>query len=179
MDLVQTDFEGLYIIKSNCFKDLRGSFIKLYNNKEFSKHGLNFQINEYYFSTSKKNVIRGMHFQLPPFSHSKMINVLTGSIIDVVVDLRKSSKTFMKFFKVKIDNPNVSLFIPKGFAHGFKSLEDNTTVQYFVSSIYKPEYDTGIKYNSFGYDWDHIENPIISERDKNFVDLDSFKEFFE
>ena len=178
MNLVKTDFEGLYIIQSNCFKDLRGSFNKLYNAKEFSELGLNFQIKEYYYSTSKKNVIRGMHFQLPPFSHSKMINVLTGSIIDVVLDLRKSSKTFKKFFKIKIDNPNTSLFIPKGFAHGFKSLEDNTTVQYFVSSIYKPEYDTGIKYNSFGYDWGHVENQIISERDLNFPDLKRFKSIF-
>lgn len=178
MNLVKTDFEGLYVIQNKCFRDLRGNFCKLFNETEFVENGFNFQIKEYYFSTSMKNVIRGMHFQLPPFSHSKMVNVLTGSIIDVVVDLRKNSNTFKQFFKIKIDNPNTCLFIPSGFAHGFKSLEDNTTVQYFVSSGYSPEHDSGIKFNSFGYDWDKIENPIISERDQNFVDLQNFKDFF-
>ena len=178
MNKISTGFDGLFIIENKFFNDSRGSFVKLFNCEIFSEKKLNFEIREYYYTISKKNVIRGMHFQKPPYDHDKLVHVSNGSIIDVVVDLRQSSKTFGKYFEILIDSPDKSLFIPKGFSHGFKALENNTLIQYFVSSEYNKIMDTGIHYNSFGYDW-NIKNPIISERDLSFDTFIDIKHLFE
>jgi dTDP-4-dehydrorhamnose 3,5-epimerase len=172
-----TNFEELLILETEEITDIRGSFLKIFNQENFLKNNIKFKIKEYYHSISRKNVIRGMHFQLPPYSHDKLIHVLNGSIVDVVVDLRKSSKTFKKIFEIQINKPGVCLFIPEGFAHGFKSLENNTVVQYFVSSGYNPEMDTGINYDSLDYNW-NIKNPIVSKRDSSFISLDKLNTFF-
>ena len=93
----------------------------------------------------------------------------------MVLDLRSNSKTYKQYFSIELSESNgYSLYIPRGLAHGFKSLADNTIVTYFVSTVYNPEYDSGIRWNSFGMDW-QIENPIISERDKSFIGLDEFE----
>ena len=110
--------------------------------------------------------------------HSKIISVLNGNILDVVLDLRKKSKTFGKYFHINLSEySDLSIFIPVGFAHGFLSLENNTQVIYFVDSDYNPELDTGIRYNSFGYDW-KIKDPILSERDMNFNEFNNQLNYF-
>jgi dTDP-4-dehydrorhamnose 3,5-epimerase len=117
-----------------------------------------------------------MHFQLPPFDHEKLVFVPKGSIIDVVVDLRKNSSTYKKYISVELSDKNKkSIFIPKGLAHGFKSLEDNTITVYNVASEYKPKADAGIYYSSFGFEWE-VEEPTISKRDAEFIGLNSFCE---
>lgn len=176
MNIEQTALEGVYIITNFVAQDERGTFVKTFNKTNFASTGLNFEISESYFSISKKNVIRGMHFQLPPSDHEKLVYVLCGSIIDVVVDLRKKSLTYKQFISVELSATNrKSIFIPKGLAHGFKSIEDNTITVYNVGTEYDSTSDQGIKFDSFGFDWQTNE-VIMSSRDKEFMTLDRFCE---
>ena len=176
MKIERTFLEGVFIINNfNAFDD-RGSFVKTYNKSSFKQLNLNFEIKESYFSVSKKNVIRGMHFQLPPHEHEKLVFVPKGSILDVIIDLRKNSPTYKKYISVELSEENKrSIYIPKGLAHGFKSMDDNTITVYNVTSEYNSNADNGILYNSFGFDW-QVKNPIISQRDIGFFGLNNFCE---
>ena len=119
-----------------------------------------------------------MHFQTPPYDHVKVVYVCKGKILDVVVDIRKNSNTYDKYFSIELnENNGTYLYIPKGLAHGFKSLEDDSIVNYMQTSCYNNEHDCGISYNSFGFDWG-ITAPIISERDKHFPNLANFNSPF-
>ena len=174
MKIERTILEGVFIINNFNASDDRGLFVKTFNKNLFLEFNLNFEIKESYFSTSKKNVVRGMHFQLPPFDHEKLVFVPKGSVIDVVLDLRKNSSTYKKYISVELSGENKkSIFIPKGLAHGFKSLADDTITVYNVASEYNPGADAGIHYNSFSFDW-KVQEPIISERDTEFIGLSSF-----
>lgn len=174
MEIIETKLEGVYIIKNNIFKDDRGLFIKTFNKEIFEKFGFCTKFEESYFSVSNKNVIRGMHFQLPPYEHEKLVYVAKGKVKDIIVDLRKNSKTRGQFIEIELSEENgYSVYIPKGLAHGFKSLEDGTIMVYNVATGYNRECDCGVSYDSFGYNWE-IENPIISERDKNFESVEDF-----
>jgi dTDP-4-dehydrorhamnose 3,5-epimerase/CDP-3, 6-dideoxy-D-glycero-D-glycero-4-hexulose-5-epimerase len=154
MKKIETEFAGLYIIEETVFEDLRGLFLKTFNQSIFENIGLETSYKERYYSKSYKNVIRGMHFQLPPYDHVKIVNVLQGCILDVVVDIRKSSATYKRYFSVELnDSDGRFLYIPKGFAHGFKALTDNTIVEYNQTTEYNKECDSGIRWNSFGFDW--------------------------
>jgi dTDP-4-dehydrorhamnose 3,5-epimerase len=176
MNIEQTALEGVYIINNFVAKDDRGTFVKTFNKQSFENDGLHFEIRESYFSISHKNVIRGMHFQLPPSDHEKLVYVPVGSIVDVVVDLRKESPTYKKHISVELSAANrKSIFIPKGLAHGFKSLEDNTITVYNVGTEYDATCDQGILFDSFGFDW-QSEQVIMSSRDKEFMSLNSFCE---
>jgi dTDP-4-dehydrorhamnose 3,5-epimerase/CDP-3, 6-dideoxy-D-glycero-D-glycero-4-hexulose-5-epimerase len=173
-----TEFSGLYIIEGTVFKDLRGLFLKTFNQSMFENLGLETLYKERYYSKSHKNVIRGMHFQLPPYDHVKIVNVLQGSILDVAVDLRKTSKAYQKCFSVELnDSDGRFLYIPKGFAHGFKALTDNTIVEYNQTTEYSKESDSGIRWDSFGFDW-QISDPVISGRDSQFPLLNDFSSPF-
>jgi dTDP-4-dehydrorhamnose 3,5-epimerase len=117
-----------------------------------------------------------MHFQLPPSDHEKLVYVPLGSIVDVVVDLRKKSQTYKQFIAIELSAANrKSIFIPKGLAHGFKSMEDNTITVYNVGTEYDAAADQGILFDSFGFDW-QLEQVIMSARDKEFMTLDRFCE---
>lgn len=176
MKIEKTELEGVIIINNFSAEDERGVFFKTFNKDDFLREGFEFEIRESYLSKSKKNVIRGMHFQLPPHDHVKLVYVAKGSIIDVVVDLRRKSNTYMKYISVQLSEENKkSILIPKGFAHGFKSLEDETITVYSVGTEYNSVSDSGIKYNSFGFDW-KLASPIISERDMKFLSLEDFNE---
>jgi dTDP-4-dehydrorhamnose 3,5-epimerase/CDP-3, 6-dideoxy-D-glycero-D-glycero-4-hexulose-5-epimerase len=179
MKIIDTGFEGLYLLEGNVFEDLRGLFLKTFNQSVFSDLGLETNYKERYYSKSHKNVIRGMHFQIPPFDHIKIVNVLQGSILDVVVDLRKKSPTYKTYFSIELnDNNGRFLYIPKGFAHGFKALTDNAIVEYNQTTEYSKECDCGIRWDSFGFDW-QVSNPVISERDSNFQSLNDYSSPFE
>src|SRR5690606_31062155 len=129
-------------------------------------------------SISKKNVIRGMHFQTPPHEHSKIVFCPKGAIIDVIIDLRKNAATYGQFAVQELSETNhKAYYIPVGFAHGFKALTDDAITYYLVSSEYSKAHDTGIRYDSFGFDWE-ITNPIIAERDLSFVGLSDFESPF-
>ncbi len=178
LNLINTNIPGLKILETRVFEDSRGKFIKTLNDDFFKEQGLDIQIKENYYSISHKDVLRGMHFQTPPHDHLKLVYVPYGKIVDVVLDIRKNSPTYGKSFEIELSSENAKvLIIPKGLAHGFKSLEDNTNVTYMQTSGYAPDCDTGIKYDSFGYNWNLID-PKTSERDLNFVNFDTFKSPF-
>lgn len=176
-----TGLEGAFVIKPKIFSDERGGFVKQFNADLFKALQAGFDIQEAYFSSSKKGVLRGMHFQTPPHEHAKIVYVSSGRALDVIIDLRARSRTFKRFFSTELSASNSQiLYIPKGFAHGFLSLEDDTRMHYMQTSVYEPKSDGGILYSSFGFDWDKealkygISSFIISARDKGFESLDEF-----
>ena len=168
MEIIKTSIEGLLIIKPDVFKDERGYFFESYNKERFAKEELvmNFvQDNE---SKSSKGVLRGLHFQKPPYAQGKLVRVVKGSVMDVAVDLRKNSPTYGKWESRILNEDNKEMFwIPEGFAHGFLTLEDNTVFTYKCTNIYNKESECSILWNDpdINIDW-NIENPILSEKDK-------------
>lgn len=173
-----TPFEGLYILQTTNYIDNRGGFQKLFNEDFFLENKLECGFKEIYYSVNKKDVIRGMHFQTPPYDHVKMVHVSKGKILDVVVDIRKKSKTYGKCFSIELDDQQGKyLYIPKGFAHGFETLDDESIVNYAQTSCYNREHDCGIDAMSIEYDWE-IKHPIRSGRDLTFPVLDNFESPF-
>lgn len=171
-----TEIPGLIKITNFNQFDSRGLFVKSLNSQNLKE--LDFNLHESFFSVSRKDVLRGMHFQLPPFDQNKIIFVSSGKILDVILDLRLDSPTYGHHEVFEISNEaNYSLYIPLGLAHGFYSLEDNSIVNYLVSSPYSSDHDKGILYNSFGFNWNCV-NPIISKRDLSFPSFNEFKSVF-
>lgn len=178
MKKIETSISGLYILETVDFQDERGCFQKLYNYDFFEGNDLDTDFKEFYYSVSRKDVIRGMHFQLPPFDHTKLVYVSKGRIRDVVVDLRQKSATFGMFFSLEMDERAARyLYIPRGLAHGFLALEEGSIVNYAQTSCYAKDQDCGIAWDSFGFDWG-IQRPIVSGRDLTFEKLENFKSPF-
>lgn len=174
MEFNPLPLKGAYIISLPKFIDDRGVFVKTFNAEIFSKNGIEFELKESYFSFSKKDVIRGMHFQLPAHEHAKVVYCPQGAILDVIVDLRKESATYGQYFAHELSAENhLAYYIPEGFAHGFKALTDDAMTYYLVSSGYNQQSDTGILWDSFGFDW-QCTSPIISARDLSFQSLNEF-----
>ena len=166
MIIENTSIEDLILISPNVFKDKRGYFLESYNYKKLA--GIitaNFvQDNE---SLSQKDVLRGLHFQCPPFAQAKLIRVIKGSILDVAVDLRKKSPTYGKHFKHVLSEKNKQqLYVPEGFAHGFLCLENNTILNYKCSNYYNPDSEKSILWDDadLNIDWG-IEKPILAKKD--------------
>jgi dTDP-4-dehydrorhamnose 3,5-epimerase len=175
MNIENTFLDGVKVLTPIQSTDVRGSFVKTFNTESFKDLNINLEIAESYYSVSKYNTIRGMHFQIPPFDNTKIVYVSKGSIVDVVLDLRLNSPTYGEHIIKSLDSNNANMIlIPPGFAHGFLSNTDGTIVNYLQSSVYKYEYDHGIRYDSFGFDW-KVENPIISKRDLEFKLFINFK----
>lgn len=178
MVIEETFINGLKIIHLEKHMDTRGLFLKVFNSEVFQQYGLETEFKENYFSVSSKNVLRGMHFQAPPYDHTKLVYCSNGKVMDVVLDLRKSSPTFRKYLSIYLGaEESKLLYIPNGCAHGFLSLKDDSIVNYLQTSVYNKLYDKGVRFDSFGMDWG-IENAIVSNRDKSFVGLDSFNSPF-
>ncbi len=174
MKTFETGIEGCVVVEAFSLRDERGSFCKPYHRDDFLKNGIDFTITEQFYSVSAKNVLRGMHFQLPPKATAKLITCLEGKVFDVVVDLRKSSPTFMAVFSVELkEGDSKMLYIPEGLAHGFCSLEDNSTLLYLCSEVYSPEHDSGVKWDSVNINWP-VNDPLISERDQGLVRFENF-----
>ena len=175
MEVKKTDFTGVLLFSPKVIEDSRGSFMESYRSEWFS--GVKFiQDNE---AISKKGVVRGLHFQRPPFAQTKLIRVIEGEILDVIVDLRKSSETFGKVFSAKLSAQNkLQLLVPKGFAHGYATLSDTATVLYKVDQYYNKNYDTGIYPLSETLAIDWRVSPILSEKDQNLSDYSDFKSPF-
>lgn len=178
MKIVNTEFNDLYVMDYGSYHDDRGEFVKTIHAETFIENNLEYRFTESFFSVSKKDVIRGMHFQLPPADHVKLVYVVTGAIIDVVLDIRKESRTYGKFFSIELSSNNrKGIYIGKGFAHGFLSLEDNTTVEYHTSTSQDRNLERGIKYDSFGYNW-NVERPTVSKRDADFKSFGDLIDLF-
>lgn len=161
--------KDIKIVENFCAKDTRGYFTKIYNEDIYENMGIKMDLKEVFYSVSDKNVIRGMHYQEEPYGQDKFVHVLSGAAIDVIMDIRKNSSTYGRVIGIPLDgNDKKQIYIPKGFAHGFKALEDNTVLIYEVSCGYNREADKGIRWDSINFDW-AIDNPIISERDSAFI----------
>ncbi|MFY0600339.1 MAG: dTDP-4-dehydrorhamnose 3,5-epimerase [Cyclobacteriaceae bacterium] len=167
MKLIETPLKECYIIESNKFGDDRGFFLESFNKKRFLDHGIDFEVKQVNFAKSSKNVLRGLHFQKEPFDQSKLVGVINGSVLDVVVDFREKSPTYLQYFKYRIDKPNHYLLIPRGFAHGYYTFEDDTIFHYAVDNFYSAESEGGLRYNDpvLNIDWGLKEEPIVSEKD--------------
>lgn len=179
MKLVETKLKDLYILEPVVYGDHRGFFMESYNERTFAELGLAFNLVQDNHSLSTEvGVIRGLHFQYHPKAQTKIVRVLTGSIYDVVVDLRPNSATLGEWVGVHLTEENKrQLVVPKGFAHGFCTTSPNTQVFYKVDEYYSPEHDSGILWNDpdLGIDWP-TANPILSDKDKR---QPSFKEVAE
>lgn len=176
------DIEGAYIINSFCSIDNRGSFVKSFEKRIFKENGIEFECNESFISTSEKFVIRGMHFQTY-HPQIKLVGVLSGKVYDVIVDLRKESATFGQWRGYYLSSENrTSLLIPRGCAHGFISLSDNSVVSYQCDGAYDKNTDTGIIYNDseIGIEWpiNDLSHAILGMRDKGLMSFSYFKKNF-
>ncbi len=175
MKIISTKISGCYEIFPVIHKDRRGVFVKTFHYPTFKEFGLNTIFKEEYYSTSYKNVIRGLHFQLPPHDHIKLVYCISGIVKDVVVDLRLDSPTYGKHLSINLSSEIGNMvYIPKGMAHGFCSLSRTSTLVYKASTIYRPDKDTGIKWDSAGIAWPN-KDTIVSKRDKLFLTLEEFK----
>lgn len=174
----ETKLKGCFKIIPRRFSDHRGTSVKPFHMDEFIKLGLQYNFEEDLIVTSYKNVLRGMHFQNPPYAQGKLVYCIKGNIMDVVIDIRNGSSTYGKHevFSLTGSNNNI-IYIPEGFAHGYLSLDDDSIVMYKMLSVYKPEFESGIRWDSLGINWG-FENPIISERDMNFVPFEKFDSKF-
>lgn len=167
MKLRETGIEDLFVVETNVFPDDRGYFFESFNFQKLKDLGLEINVAQTNISKSCKGVVRGLHFQNPPHAQGKLVRVLNGSVIDVAVDLRKNSSSYGKHYSIELNDENkLALWIPVGFAHGFKTLEDDTLFCYDCTDVYNREAEGSIIWNDpdIGIDW-NIENPLVSEKD--------------
>lgn len=181
MEIVKTNIQDLLIIKPKVFSDDRGYFFEAYNNKVFSDNGLDLKFVQDNESKSQKGVLRGLHFQKPPFAQGKLVRVINGAVLDVAVDIRKNSPTYGKHYKIELTESNKTMYwVPPGFAHGFLTLEDNTIFSYKCTNLYNKESEGSILWNDpdLNIDWG-IKNPILSDKDKESQLFKDFESPFE
>lgn len=178
MEVIKTDIEGVVIIEPRVFKDARGYFFESFSQREFQEkvRPINFvQDNE---SMSSYGVMRGLHFQRPPYAQSKLVRCVKGKVLDVAVDIRKGSPTYGRYVAVELSEENHrQFFIPRGFAHGFAVLSETAVFQYKCDNFYAPEADGGISIqdDSLGIDWQiPAESAVLSEKDMKHLCLKDF-----
>lgn len=160
------------------FEDQRGDLVKLFHRHWFEKNEMPFEPREEFYSTSGKDVLRGMHFQVPPADHAKLVTCLSGKVLDVILDLRKDSDSYGQFSSAELSDENRHfLFIPSGFAHGFLSLSEASVLHYLTGTEHSPEHDRGVRWDSFDFDWP-VRNPLISKRDLEHPALADFRSPF-
>lgn len=172
MKITKTKINGAYLIELEPICDFRGSFARQFCKKEMAKFEIDFDICQCNISKNpKKGTLRGMHYQKDPYPEIKLVSCTQGKIFDCIVDLRKNSPTYLQWQAFELDDTNNKmLYIPANVAHGFQTLEDNSTVYYQLGEFFMPEYYSGIRWNDpkIGIEWPIIENLIINERDNNY-----------
>jgi len=170
MTFYETKLKGVFIIDIERVVDERGFFARSWCKKDFEAHGLNINaVQENVSFTERKGTLHGMHYQVAPYSENKMIRCIAGAIYDVVMDIRPHSATFRDWIGVELtEGTGTMLYVPQGFAHGFISLRDHTTVNFIVTSYYNPAAERGIRYDdpAFNVNWP-IKPVVISDKDKN------------
>ena len=179
MQIQETFIEGLFIIKPKVYRDVRGFFYEFFNLLQFEKEtGLKVSFIQDNLAKSQRGVLRGLHYQKAPYAQSKLVSVLSGAVYDVVVDLRKDSKTYGRYFAIELSAQNQKqLFIPKGLAHAYLTLEDDTLFFYKIDQIYHPESESGIRYDDpdINIEWPFdMTKILLSAKDQNlpyFKDL--------
>jgi dTDP-4-dehydrorhamnose 3,5-epimerase len=182
MRIEETGFTGLFVIHPSVYHDSRGYFMETFNQKEYSDLGMPTGYVQDNQSHSLKNVIRGLHFQIPPFAQEKLVRVVYGKVRDVVIDLRQSQPTYGKVFSIDLSSDNhLQLLIPKGFAHGFSVLSDSAGLFYKCSEFYDPKSDAGICYNDpqLAIDWGiDMASAIVSPKDAGLPRLFEIPYYF-
>ncbi|MBD5362624.1 MAG: dTDP-4-dehydrorhamnose 3,5-epimerase [Bacteroides sp.] len=184
MEIIDTGFEGLLVVKPRVFTDSRGYFFESFSLRDFERcagRGVDFvQDNE---SCSQRGVIRGLHFQRPPYTQAKLVRCVSGRVIDVALDIRRSSPTYGQHFSIELSGENkLALFIPRGFAHGFAVVSEEAVFQYKCDNYYHPESEGGISIFSPSLDIDWGIEPgkaILSPKDLNYPSLNDFNTPFE
>ena len=174
-EFIETTLDGVLIIQPKTFPDNRGDFSEVYKHSDFLSAGIKKHFVQTNVSTSKKGVLRGMHYQTEPASQAKLLQVVSGSGFDVAVDIRKDSPTFGKWISVTLTaNQKNMIYIPEGFAHGFLALEDNTKLVYNCTAEYSPEHERGLRWDdpALNIMWP-IGNPIIADRDAQYPTLEN------
>ena len=178
MKITKTEIEDLIIIEPEIFRDQRGYFYEGYNKDVYFKNDIKTEFVQDNYSFSNKGTLRGLHYQLGKYSQAKLVQVLSGRVLDIAVDLRKESSTYGQHFKHILSGENKKqLYIPVGFAHGFLSLEDNTILNYKCSDYYNANTEASILWNdpNLAIDWG-IDNPILAEKDQlaqNFITFEN------
>ena len=177
MEISKTEIDGLLVFKPRKFEDERGCFFESFNQREFQE-----KVGEQVFfvqdneSTSKRGVVRGLHFQKPPMAQGKLVRVGRGKVIDYALDIRKESSTYGKVFSIELSSENgLMLWMPEGFAHGFEALEDETQLLYKCTNYYAPNLEGTILWNDklLSIDW-HNENLIVSSKDSEGQKMSTF-----
>lgn len=183
MNIIKTDIEGVVIIEPRIFTDARGYFFESFSERDFCKEVREIKFVQDNESKSSYGVMRGLHFQRPPFTQSKLVRVIKGAVLDVAVDIRKGSPTYGKHVAVELNEDNHrQFFVPRGFAHGFAVLSDEAIFQYKCDNFYAPEADGGISIldDSLGIDWRiPMDKAILSEKDTKHSLLKDFDSPFD
>ena len=178
MEIIKTPIEGLLVIRPKIFGDDRGHFFESWSKESFTKNGMDLDFVQDNQSLSSKGVLRGLHFQNPPFAQGKLVRVIKGVVLDVAVDIRKDSPTYGQHFSIKLSEKNKTIFwIPPGFAHGFVTLEDDTIFTYKCTGVYNKESEGALLWSDkdLNIDWG-VENPLVSDKDLvagNFINFES------
>ncbi|MCF8422882.1 MAG: dTDP-4-dehydrorhamnose 3,5-epimerase [Bacteroidia bacterium] len=167
MEVIKTKIEGLLIINPRVFGDVRGYFFESYNDSVFKDHGIDVKFIQDNQSLSNSGVLRGLHFQAPPYDQGKLVRVITGAVLDVAVDIRKNSPTYGEHIAIELSEDNKTMFyIPPGFAHGFLTLKDSTIFSYKCTNLYNKASEGTVLWNDtdLNINW-NTSNPILSEKD--------------
>ena len=169
MEIEETGIEGLLVIKPQVFKDARGFFVETYNEQRYKDAGIDYTFVQDNMSASQYGVVRGLHFQRPPYTQAKLVQVISGRVLDVAVDLRSDSKTYGKSYAVELDGENHWQFmIPRGFAHGFSVLSERAVFTYKCDNLYNPKSEGGVRFDdpTLAIDWKiDLKEAITSEKD--------------
>ena len=180
MEIIKTPLEGLLVIKPRVFRDERGYFFESWSKQSFAEVGLNLDFAQDNQSLSDKGVLRGLHFQNPPYPQGKLVRVIKGAVLDVSVDIRKDSPTYGQYFSVELSEENKTIvWIPPGFAHGFVALEDNTIFTYKCTGLYSKDSEGSLLWNDIdlNIDWG-IDNPLVSDKDLLAESFETFESQF-
>ncbi len=180
MKIINTPLDGLLVFAPEIYEDDRGYFFESWNKKIFKEFGLNYEFNQDNQSLSKYGVLRGLHFQNPPYAQGKLVRVVKGKVLDVVVDIRSDSSTYGSHYKIELSGTNKLIFwIPPGFAHGFITLENDTIFSYKCTSVYNKQSEQALLWSdkTLNIDW-QIKKPIVSQKDQNAIKFLSFKSKF-
>lgn len=169
MDFIETPLAGAYVIEPRIFRDQRGFFAETYNRRVFEAQGMNYDfVQDNHSFSRERGVIRGLHFQRPPFTQAKLVRVVLGRVYDIIVDLRRNSVTHGQWFGLELSQSDMRmLLVPRGFAHGFCTLTEETVVLYRVDAFYAPQADSGIRWDDpdLAIPWP-VEKPVLSDKDQ-------------
>jgi dTDP-4-dehydrorhamnose 3,5-epimerase len=171
---------GVAVVELGVHRDDRGAFVKTFHATAMAKLGWRFELREEFFSVSHRGVLRGMHFQLPPHDHQKLVSCTRGRVLDVLLDLRQGSPAFGRYSAIELNEATPQVLVaPCGLAHGFLSLEDQSCVNNKTDGEYSPQHDVGVRWDSFGFDWPMAAGDlIISPRDRQLPPLAEFRSPF-